>query len=70
MSKLPNFRELPDIELYTLRDGRQGWSDISAGARVELERRDFWRKFWTHGLVAWLALVVSIIALVCSIALK
>jgi len=70
MSDLPDFRKLPDIELYKLRDGFQGWSPQSAGAKIEIERRLFWRKFLTHGIVAWLALIVSIIALVLSIVLK
>jgi len=70
MSDLPKFRELPEIELYKMRDGFQGWSPISAGAKVEIERRIFWKKFWTSGIVAWLALVVSIVALYVAIIVK
>jgi ABC-type glycerol-3-phosphate transport system permease component len=31
-----------------------------------LHEREFWHKFWTSGIVAWLSLVLSIIALVVS----
>jgi hypothetical protein len=35
-----------------------------------LADRLFWRRFWTSGLVAWLSLVVSIIALVFTLCRK
>jgi hypothetical protein len=63
----PDFRKAPDKELYKWRDGNQGWSDISGGAKAELDRRQFWRKFWSFGLVGWIALGVSIVSLVISI---
>jgi hypothetical protein len=45
-------------------------SEWGASARAELERRRFWKKFLTYGIVAWLALIVSIVALYISIILR
>jgi hypothetical protein len=67
---MSKFRKMSDVQLHQNKDGYQGWHDLSAGAKAELDRRAFWRAFITHGIVAWLALIVSIVALYVSIVLK
>ncbi len=40
-------------------------SDIDhIAAQYELDRRNDWRRFWRQDLVAWLALVLAVLALV------
>ena len=64
----PNFKKATRQQLIQWRDGTQGWSDTCSGAKAELDRRDFWRRFWTHGgIVAWLSFIISIVALWVSL---
>ena len=65
-----DFKKLTNVELYKLRDGYHGGSPTSAGAKEELERRRIAHEFWTRNVVAWLALLVSIAALVVSLVKK
>lgn len=57
-----SLQELIQLEGCFRADSPQG-----SAPRAELERRRFWRAFFTHGIVAWLALIVSIIALAVSV---
>lgn len=42
-------------------------SEVKSAAVAELERRKFWRNFFTHGIAAWIALIISGISLYMSI---
>lgn len=50
----------------------QSWSGLNpssplrAAAVAELERRKFWRAFWSHGVISWIALIVSVLSLCVS----
>jgi hypothetical protein len=57
-------------ELIQMEGNFRQDSEWGASARAELERRRFWKKFLTSGIVAWLALIVSIVALYISIVLR
>ena len=52
-----------DLHLWA---GLNPSSPLRAAATVELERRAFWRAFWSHGIISWVALVVSILSLLVS----
>ncbi len=45
--------------------GQTGFRQVAA--EQELKRRAFWRDFWSKGIVAWLALALSIVSLVVSL---
>lgn len=45
--------------------GQPGFRQVAAAQ--ELKRRAFWRDFWSKGIVAWLALALSIVSLVVSL---
>jgi hypothetical protein len=62
----PDFKKATRKQLHQWKDGNQGWSDICSGAKAELDRRDFWCRFFTYGIVAWLSLILSIISLCVS----
>jgi len=52
-----------DLELWSkLNPG----SSLRAAAVVEQDRRKFWKTFLTHGIVSWLALIVSVVAICIS----
>ncbi len=59
-------RSLSDFELHNLTGFYDGTPAKSA-ALVELARRKFWRDFWTHGIIAWIALVISIASLIMNV---
>jgi hypothetical protein len=42
-------------------------SEQFLNAQLELERRQWFREFWTHGIVAWIALVFSVISIIVSV---
>ena len=59
-------RSMPDHEVARWAElGQFGFKQVAA--KQELARRAFWREFWSHGVVAWVALVVSIAALAISL---
>ena len=38
-----------------------------ARCKVELDRRNWWRDFWTKGIVAWIALLIALASLTWQI---
>jgi hypothetical protein len=59
-------RSMSDVELRTCLAYNEG-SPVRAAADTELARRKFWKTFWSHGIVAWLALAVSFISLIVAL---
>ena len=59
-------RSLDDFELLQQVHSKIPQAEEHIAAKLELERRDRLRRFWRQDLVAWLALALSIIALVVS----
>lgn len=59
-------RSLPEFELHQLVNTKVPTSEEHIAAKLELERRDRNRRFWRQDLVAWLALVLSVVSLVVS----
>lgn len=57
---------MSDAELARWAElGQFGFKQVAA--KQELSRREFWRDFWSKGIVAWLALVLSIISLAIAL---
>jgi len=52
-----------DLHLWS---GLNASSPLRAAAEAELDRRKFWRTFWSHGIIAWIALVISVLSLCVS----
>lgn len=59
-------RSLPDFELHLLVNSKVPMAEEHIAAKLELDRRDRNRRFWRQDLVAWLALVLSVISLIVS----
>ncbi len=66
MSDSPNYRKMSLQDLIQQEGSFRPDAPQGSAPRAELERRRFWRKFWTYGLVSWLALAVSVIALIIA----
>ena len=62
-----DLRNKTDEELISYIHKNNPWSDLHIAAKAEYEKRIRKRDFWSKGIVAWLALGVSIISLVISI---
>ena len=60
-------RAMSDFEVAKWAQSSMKGSFKQVAATEELERRKFWRHFFTHGIVAWIALIISLISLVISI---
>ena len=52
-----------DLELASKLNPGSAWR---AAAVVEQDRRKFWKTFFTHSIVSWLAIIVSVLALCIS----
>jgi hypothetical protein len=35
-----------------------------------LDERDFWKRFWTSGIVAWIGLALSLLSLYCNLQMR
>jgi hypothetical protein len=66
----PNYRKMSLQELIQQEGCFRPDHPQGSGPRAELERRRFWQNLWTQGIPAWLALIISIVALYVSIILK
>jgi hypothetical protein len=60
-------KAMSDFELAKWAHSSMLGSFKQIAASEELERRKFWRHFFTHGIVSWIAIVISLISLVISI---
>jgi hypothetical protein len=61
--------QLKQRSLANLREtlGHQSPGTTAHGVISQmLQEQEFWQKFWTSGIVAWLSLGISIIALIIS----
>jgi len=59
-------RSLKDIDLQIIVSTKTPSSQEAIAAKYELDRRDKRRTFWLRDIVAWIALVLSIIAILIS----
>lgn len=58
-------RRMSEFELQKWLGYNEG-SPMHAAAATELDRRKFWKSFFTHGIASWFALGVSILSLAVS----
>jgi hypothetical protein len=65
-SAIRKARSLSDYELHQLVNSKVPWTEEHIAAKLELDRRDRNRRFWRQDLVAWLALVLSVVSLIVS----
>ncbi len=61
------YEALSSAKLREIRACRAPSSGEHAILSQILEDRDFWRRFWTSGIVAWLSLAVAVTALIVSL---
>lgn len=61
------YRRHTSAELRTIRACRSNGSTGAGVIDEMLAERDFWRRFWTSGIVAWISLGLSIAAFVFSL---
>jgi len=57
------FEKEESWKLQQIVDGKQGWSDEHQIARDVLKKREDRTKFWYYGFPAWLALLLSSVAI-------
>ncbi len=60
-------RSLSDNDLEIIRSTKVNTSMEAIAARVELDRRERRRTFWLRDIVAWIALVLSILSILISV---
>jgi len=65
-SAIRKARSLPEFELHLLVNTKIPMAEEHIAAKLELDRRDRNRRFWRQDLVAWLALVLSVVSLIIS----
>jgi hypothetical protein len=65
-SAIRKARSLPEFELHLLVNTKTPMAEEHIAAKLELDRRDRSRRFWRQDLVAWLALVLSVVSLIVS----
>lgn len=65
-SAIRKARSLPEHELHLLANSKVPMAEEHIAAKLELDRRDRNRRFWRQDLVAWLALVLSVVSLIVS----
>jgi len=65
-SAIRKVRSLPEFELHLLVNTKVPMAEEHIAAKLELDRRYRNRRFWRQDLVAWLALVLSVISLIVS----
>ena len=65
-SAIRKARSLPEFELHLLVNTKIPMAEEHIAAKLELDRRDRNRRFWRQDLVAWLALVLSVVSLIVS----
>ena len=61
------WERLSNAQLRTILACRSPGSDDAGVLSEMLEERKFWRRFWSSGIVAWLSLIVAIVALVLGV---
>ena len=67
MSRPPlNYRKMSDREISELAAQFRPDTPQGSGPREEIECRKSQRQFWKKDIVAWLALVISIISLIVT----
>lgn len=59
-------KSLTDFDLHRAVNTKVPMAEEHIAAKLELEKRERRRRFWRQDLVAWLALVLSVISLVVS----
>lgn len=59
--------DLPEGELRMRIASQADWTPQKIAAQIEMERRGFWRQFLLRDFVAWLALAISVLALVVGL---
>lgn len=65
-SAIRKARSLPEYELHLLVNSKIPGAEEHIAAKLELDRRERKRRFWRQDLVAWLALVLSVLSLFVS----
>jgi hypothetical protein len=63
----PDARSDKDLHRVMARYSAYPESEQYLDAKLELERRQWFRDFWTTGIVAWIALGISIVAIIVSV---
>ena len=63
-------RELSDIELERVLATKISTSHAAIAARAEIARRERKRTFWRKDIVAWIALVVTVVSIVIGFLLR
>jgi hypothetical protein len=58
------FRNYSTAKLRKIQANYKDGTQEQATVEQMLHERDFWKKFWTSGIVAWISLGVSITALI------
>jgi hypothetical protein len=64
------YRKHSTAKLREIRESRGKTTPERAIIDQILIDREFWQKFWTSGVVAWLSLAVAITALIISLCHK
>ena len=60
-------RSLKDVDLEIIVSTKVPTSQEAIAARVELGRRERRRTFWLRDIVAWIALILSVISIFLSV---
>jgi hypothetical protein len=68
-NEINRVRQFDDAELRRLIHTESLTSTPHIAAKHVLEKRERWRRFWSKDIVAWLALVLSIISLLLSLSM-
>jgi hypothetical protein len=56
-------RTQPNAELYRRMESLIPGNEQRIAAKVEIDRRIFWRTFWSKSIVAWIALLMAVVNL-------